>query len=166
MVKQPENDTDIQQGYNNPTDSLNEISSQLRTAFNDAWRLIVQPDDAEPPLSGLSILQFRYLTAIYEHPGEKINNIASLLGLSISTVSRTIDRLVRDNLVVRISDENDRRIIRIYLTDAAKSSLTKLEEKRTHRLEASLRMLPQESVMQILQSLELLVEATQKTVKP
>lgn len=48
-----------------------------------------------------------------------ISDIASKLGISKPNMTPIIDKLLRDNLVYRTEDPNDRRIVRIALTQKA-----------------------------------------------
>ena len=70
--------------------------------------------------SGLSLPQCKTLLAL-AGPGEsveprQIGEIAERLGVSLPTISRAVDGLVRKRLVTRVEDEQDRRVRRIAIT--------------------------------------------------
>lgn len=54
------------------------------------------------------------------HEGTILTEIANRVQLDNPAVSGYVDRLVKENLLVRIDDPKDRRLYRIYLTDKGK----------------------------------------------
>ena len=51
------------------------------------------------------------------HEGTNLSEIAARVQLDNPAVSGYVERLVKENLLVRIDDPSDRRLYRIYLTD-------------------------------------------------
>jgi len=68
---------------------------------------------------GLTTSQFFMLIALYEENGILISKLAEKVALDRSTLTGLVDRLERDGLVKRTNDPNDRRAIKVYLTDKA-----------------------------------------------
>jgi len=68
---------------------------------------------------GLTTSQFFMLIALYEENGILISKLAEKVALDRATLTGLVDRLERDGLVKRTNDPNDRRAIKIYLTDKA-----------------------------------------------
>lgn len=66
---------------------------------------------------GLTIPQMRLLWALRDDDGLPVGALAEHLGVNPSTITGHVDRLVRQDLVRREEDPNDRRIVRNYLTD-------------------------------------------------
>ncbi|MBR6879796.1 MAG: MarR family transcriptional regulator [Clostridiales bacterium] len=64
----------------------------------------------------LSIAEMHTLDAIGPYEARTMTETASLLGITIGTLTVSIDRLVKKGYVERRRDENDRRIVRISLT--------------------------------------------------
>ena len=141
-----------------------ETSQQLQEAINHAWRLISTPGGGDAsPLAELSALQMRCLTSIAENPGGKVADIASAMGMSVSSVSRTIERLVRQELARRVVDDQDRRIVRVYLTESASNSLQSAESERLARIQSCLAELPPAVVDQLISSLNQLTAAAKRS---
>jgi DNA-binding MarR family transcriptional regulator len=66
---------------------------------------------------GLTIPQMRLLWALRDEDGLPVGALAEQLGVNPSTITGHVDRLVRQDLVRREEDANDRRIVRNYLTE-------------------------------------------------
>ena len=62
--------------------------------------------------------------------------------MSPSTASRMIERLVRKHLVRRARSQEDRRTLRIYLTDAGGDVVTQVTDRRRSEIEGILRHMP------------------------
>lgn len=65
---------------------------------------------------GLRVPEWRVLAALHSRHRMSFKELAELASFDQTTLSRTIDRFVRDGLVVRLSDVDDMRITRLALT--------------------------------------------------
>jgi len=65
---------------------------------------------------GLTLQRFYVLYSLKLFPNESLKSLAQNLGVSSSSMSLMIDRLVKDGFVYRKEDEEDRRRIKIELT--------------------------------------------------
>ncbi|MBW2119910.1 MAG: MarR family transcriptional regulator [Deltaproteobacteria bacterium] len=68
---------------------------------------------------GLTTTQFFLLTALYEEDGVPISVLAQKVAIDKATLTGLLDRLERDDLIGRNADPDDRRAIRIFLTQKA-----------------------------------------------
>lgn len=66
---------------------------------------------------GLSLAQWVMLSALWRENGMLISELANYTGNAIAATSRIIDRMEKHGLVKREMDKNDRRAVRVYLTD-------------------------------------------------
>ena len=80
--------------------------------------------DDELPSMG----QFRMLTMLHHAPNS-LSELASRHHVTPSTMSRTVDVLVRRNWVARQSAPDDRRQIVLSLTDAGKIALSSMHQR-------------------------------------
>lgn len=102
---------------------------------------------------GLTIPQMRLLWALRDEDGQPVGALAENLGVNPSTITGHVDRLVRQNLVRREEDADDRRIVRNFLTEDGFTTvsairhiagmyvvniLKRLDDAQLERLEASL----------------------------
>jgi MarR family transcriptional regulator, organic hydroperoxide resistance regulator len=75
---------------------------------------------------GASLPVWRVLAALLAHPGETVTGLAEACLLQQPTMTKLLDRMVRDGLVARSWDARDRRVIRVALTPRGKRLATKL----------------------------------------
>jgi DNA-binding MarR family transcriptional regulator len=66
---------------------------------------------------GLTVPQLRLLWTLRDEDGQPVGALAEHLGVNPSTITGHVDRLVRQGLVRREEDPDDRRVVRNYLTD-------------------------------------------------
>jgi DNA-binding MarR family transcriptional regulator len=64
--------------------------------------------------------QFSVLTHLWRNDGLQQSELAVCTNRNRANVTRIIDILEREGIVVRKDDPNDRRVFRIYLTDLGK----------------------------------------------
>ncbi|MDF2119111.1 MarR family transcriptional regulator [Roseiarcaceae bacterium H3SJ34-1] len=69
---------------------------------------------------GVAQAQWTVLLHLWSEEGISQNELCRRVGIEEATVSRTIDRLVRDDLVNRVRDPNNRRQYRLLLTPKGK----------------------------------------------
>ena len=65
---------------------------------------------------GTSLPVWRVLAALLARPGRTVTGLAEACLLQQPTMTKLLDRMVRDGLVTRAPDQRDRRIVRVALT--------------------------------------------------
>jgi MarR family transcriptional regulator, organic hydroperoxide resistance regulator len=65
---------------------------------------------------GLRLGQYQVLSHLWKEDGLTPREIAERLDVEMPTVTRTVQRMVRDGLVRREAHQSDARSVRIYLT--------------------------------------------------
>ena len=65
---------------------------------------------------GASLPVWRVLAALLARPGQTVTALAEACLLQQPTMTKLLDRMVRDGLVMRSHDARDRRVVRIALT--------------------------------------------------
>jgi len=60
---------------------------------------------------------YRMGSILHRKPGSTMGELSQALSVSLCTATRMVDRFVEDGLADRLSDPNDRRIVRVTLTD-------------------------------------------------
>lgn len=66
---------------------------------------------------GLRLGQFQLLRQLWENDGLTPRELAELAGVEMPTVTRTVQRMVRDGLVRREANPADARSVRIFATE-------------------------------------------------
>ena len=91
-----------------------------------AAHVLVQGFAAELRARGTSLPVWRALAALLAHPDETVSRLAEACLLQQPTMTKLLDRMVRDGLVTRSQDARDRRVIRVALTPRGKRLATEL----------------------------------------
>lgn len=112
---------------------------------------------SELPCCGITYSQCYTLVEIGRKSCVSINELAELLELDKSTMSRTINTMVEKDLVTREPDPEDRRYVKIQLTEAGSRIFADIEAKMTDYYLHIYKAIPQDKREQVLESLELLV---------
>lgn len=86
----------------------------------------------------------------------KISDISQHMGLSMSTVSGILDRLERDDIIVREKSEEDGRVIIIRLTESFKKKSEKTFSRPGDLWGKSLNLATEEEIETILSALNIL----------
>lgn len=66
---------------------------------------------------GITVAQWSVLVMLWEVDGLTHKELADRLTIETATISRTVDRMVRDGLVERVRSDADRRQVHVHLTD-------------------------------------------------
>lgn len=120
-------------------------------------------DDIESSCCGVTFTQCHAIVEIGRAGSMSLNDLADLLGLDKSTMSRTINNLVQDDLVSREIDAKDRRYITIQLTAKGMESFHEIEEKMRVYFEQIYQAIPEAKRAQVVESLQLLLQAIPET---
>jgi DNA-binding MarR family transcriptional regulator len=94
------------------------IDSKLKTA----WQVVSRMYNAEASLHDLTISMGHFLLNIDSHEGSYGSDIAPLLGMESTSLSRITQSLEKKKLIQRVSDKTDGRKIKILLTPKGKSA--------------------------------------------
>lgn len=79
---------------------------------------------------GLTMSQLRVLFMLIAIPGAPAGLVAETLKVRPSTATGVVDRLVKQDLVTRHRDEDDRRRVRVYLTERGRAVTLDIEARR------------------------------------
>jgi DNA-binding MarR family transcriptional regulator len=93
---------------------------------------------AAEDLGGLSPVQLRALTALRQMGGANLAQLAEAMGVTVSTASRLVDRLVAVDWVHRTAAAHNRREISLSLTEAGKALLRSYDDRRVMWLQECL----------------------------
>jgi DNA-binding MarR family transcriptional regulator len=136
-----------------PDGEWNDRLRQVARLYGDAVGIIDTLRIQGWSEDGLTIPQMRLLWALRDDNGLPVGALAEQLGVNPSTITGHVDRLVRQGLVRREEDPDDRRIVRNYLTEPGATTvgalrriagsyminiLKRLDETQLARLETAL----------------------------
>lgn len=103
---------------------------------------------------GLSFPQLRILFRIRNEAGIDVRTLASRMGISASGASQQVDRLVERGFVDRSDDADDRRRVRLELTDLGRQATGEISRAARGRLAAVLMPLSDDDLRQLKRLLE------------
>lgn len=69
--------------------------------------------------TGLSVIEWYILRALYEQDGQHASELARSVGRAATSFTPNLDKLQKKSLIERRPDPSDRRAVRIFLTDEA-----------------------------------------------
>ncbi len=75
---------------------------------------------------GISVPVWRVLASLVGGNGETVTGLAEVCLLQQPTMTKLLDRMVRDGLVHRTQDTRDRRVVRISLTQRGEAIVNEL----------------------------------------
>ena len=133
-----------------------DLIRQLQRSLNWQWRL-------DASCCGVTVAQCHIIMEVGKTGRTSIAELALALNLDISTVSRTIEGMVRAELVKRTANPDDRRSVYIVLTEEGKSVYNDINNTFDDYYAEILADIPQDKQRQVIESIELLARATAKT---
>jgi DNA-binding MarR family transcriptional regulator len=115
---------------------------------------------ASGELGGLSPVQLRALTVLRQLGVAKLAQLAEEMGVTVSTTSRLVDRLVGADWVHRTPSPHNRREISLTLTVAGKRLLRRYDTRRVELLKECLERVPGDRQKAVLDALAELVQVS------
>ena len=112
---------------------------------------------AADQLGPVSLVQLRALTVIDEADGANLLQLSDSLGVTVSTASRLVDRLVSAGFVDRRPSEMTRREITLSLTAQGQDLLSHYDDIRLQALHRRLDQLPRRRRTAVIDALDHLV---------
>ncbi|WP_226036495.1 MarR family winged helix-turn-helix transcriptional regulator [Aquibacillus saliphilus] len=141
-----------------PISTIAEVEKELRYIsglIKKKGREILNNYPITPP-------QFIALQWLLEDGDLTIGELSNKINLAFSTTTDLIDRMEKRELVERIRDLNDRRVVRIHLLEKGTSIINEVIEKRQDYLGEVLENVPVEKVDSLNSILSLLHDNMKK----
>lgn len=132
---------------------------KLRELIRNLVRSLGLLDKTDISDTGITIAQCHAIVEIGRAKEISLNDLSNKLMVDKSTMSRTIDKLVTMDLVLREMHEKDRRYITIRLTDKGNGKFNKVEESMAKYYGYIFYSIPEEKREQVIESLSLLTAA-------
>ncbi len=112
----------------------------------------------ETSCCGVTLAQCHILLELNESESLSISEIADILGLDSSTLSRTIDGLVEKGFVTRTTDINDRRAVQLNLSENGIKKVESINEQCNNTYREFLQFIPEDKIASVLEVMELIAE--------
>jgi MarR family transcriptional regulator for hemolysin len=131
-----------------------EINVDFLFALFEVQRMLRLYADKQARRYGLTRSQWAVLAKLERTEGLKQTEIADLMEMQPITLTRLIDKLCDAGLIERRSDDTDRRVNRLYLTEAARPLMTKLAVLRGELTQTALAGLSNADTHRLVDELE------------
>lgn len=115
---------------------------------------------------GLTDLQFRTLIFLTHHEGACLSDVRARTGLTLATMSKVVDALVKRGLVRRDISSCDRRRVTLRVTPRGRKTLEGARRKTRARLAQALRDLTPRQRATVVQALRCLHTALGSGERP
>lgn len=106
--------------------------------------------------------QYSILLSLWSKNGQCQYELASCQGKDRASITRLIDSMEKENLVVRIPSENDRRINLVYLTNKAKELKPFLIDVATKATTHATEGIPQDKIQETKEVIKQIIENLNK----
>lgn len=146
----------------NSTGSATSQLREMQCALFRVLKSLVFRNNPDSPLNELPISQLRCLHVVAENEGQKMLDLSHRLEIKLPAMSQIVDRLVKREMLVRQPDPNDRRVVRLELTEKARAILVEAHATRQARLEATARNLEPKAMRKVIEGLSLLATAAER----
>ena len=130
--------------------------SDLREIVRVLVRNLGLLERSEACCCGVTLTQCHAIVEIGRSKEVNLNNLAELLNLDKSTMSRTIDNLVNQSLVLREVPTENRRYIKIRLTEEGEKIFGDIEKSMEDYYNNIISLVPEDKKQQVMESLEIL----------
>jgi DNA-binding MarR family transcriptional regulator len=139
-------------------DKINQ-AQQLRELIRKLERRLGVLEENTVSCCQVSLAQCHALVEIGRTGHISLGELAKLLNLETSTMSRTVNNLVSTSLVQRDIDTQDRRYITISLTESGNKIYQTIEKDMTFYFQDVFDSIPKDKQVQVLESMDILLEA-------
>lgn len=134
-------------------------SRQLRELVRKLERKLGVMQDGEYSCCGITLAQCHALVEIGRAVNISLNELAELLNLDNSTLSRTVNNLVANELAKRDIDPQDRRCVAISLTESGLKLFEGIETSMDLYYCKIYQSIPEDKQQQVLESMQILLES-------
>ncbi|MGY4316813.1 MarR family transcriptional regulator for hemolysin [Bradyrhizobium sp. JR3.5] len=141
------------------------VDANFMFTLGELFRLIRVYADKEAARYGITRAQWAVLSKVERQEGLKQTELAELLEMQPITLTRLIDKLCDNDWIERRSDENDRRVNRLYLKKAARPLLGKLAGLRSELTATALEGISPADAHRLLTQLESIKENVRNAIQ-
>lgn len=111
-----------------------------------------------------SVLQFSALNYLKSEPNCTVSDLAVHLRLSKSSATQLVERLVRAAFVLRRHDPLDRRVVRLFLTEAGNKEIAVLKKRILEKLNRVFAKVPKNDIQMLIRIYSGLIKRLKKDV--
>jgi DNA-binding MarR family transcriptional regulator len=132
---------------------------ELRRCLRFLERIFSQKLKYDTGCCGVTVAQCHTMLEIHDAETAPLCSIAQELGLDSSTLSRTVDGLVKRGYVNRCENPNDRRCIMVSLTEQGKKIVKQINSLYDRTIDVLLHKIPEKKQEMVIESVILLIQS-------
>lgn len=129
---------------------MSEEAEKLLANFTQLDKLILQQSQRSLEEHQATVLQFSVLSYIKEHSLVQMGKLADDLRMSISSATQLVERLAKMNYIERTIDPEDRRIVKIALTEEGKKHYVSIRKDILSEMERVFANIPEKDRKELL----------------
>ncbi len=138
---------------------MNDESKKLREMVRILERKFGVLQESELSCCGITLSQCHALIEVGRKERISLNQLAQILNLDNSTLSRTVNKLVNKNLVERKVGTEDRRFVTISLSSEGIKLYEMIERNMNNYFSNIYDRIPDSKKQEVLESIKLLIDA-------
>lgn len=136
---------------------------ELRDLIRLLERKLGLLNDNEMSCCHVTMAQCHAIIEIGREKAISLNKLSELLTLDSSTMSRTVNNLVKSDLVTRELDPQDRRCVSISLTAEGREIYESIENTMNEYYKSIFSCIPDTKKEQVMDSLQILLDAIDRS---
>lgn len=113
---------------------MSKAALEIEELVFQVMRLMKRQMDVTTEFGSLNISQIQTLVFLKENDGANMTDLATFLQIELPSVTSLVNKLVRKDLVQRLADRSDRRVVRIELTKTGEKLLLQTTQKRIQKI--------------------------------
>lgn len=113
-------------------------------------KLMSQRTQESQEESAATMLQFSALSCVNESGGRTVTDLAQFLKLSKSSATQLVERLVLSDLLLRRTDDNDKRVTRLDLTQQGKDEIVVMRKKFISTMKDAFADIPKKDILELI----------------
>lgn len=148
MIQKVANDAELSHEHLASTTLKN-----FRIIFNSVKKHFSEIEE----ICGVSSSQLWVLWELQKTPGLRVTELAHKLSIHQSTASNLIEKMAKNVLICKKREDQDQRVVRLYLTPAGSEVLLKAPGSPRGVLREAIDQLPESDLLLLQQSLQSLI---------
>lgn len=143
-----------------------DTGTDFLSALFETQRMLRQLADKKARQFGMTRAQWAVLAKVERNEGQKQTDLADAMEMAPISLTRLIDKLCDSGLIERRNDHADRRIKRLYLTEAARPLTAKLGVLRGDLMQVAFEGVSEAEMHQLVDHLETIKDNIRAALNP
>lgn len=128
----------------------NDNLRELIDTISQVWRIYKAKSKLSFKEKSATILQHHSMRYLRDHPGITLQEFSLDFQMSASAATQFIERLVRQNFVIRKEDKEDRRKIRLFLGKKGEEEIMRLRKLKIEKMKKLFEKIPENDLKEFL----------------